>query len=404
MEPGRPVVLTFLGHYLPSYKAGGPIRTIVNLVDQLGEEFAFHIVTADRDFGERSRLPGIVTNQWVARRLEKVFYRTDTIGGWIRFLRSIPAVRPDVVYVNSYFSLSSSIVPVLLYRLGVFGKVNLIVAPRGEFSPGALAIKSGKKRLFLALAAMLKLHRTVIFQASSHYEANDIATTLQARSIATALDVGPSIAPSSIAVAPNLAPVASRRSGVRTRADASLSVVFLSRISPKKNLLGAFDILSRIRDLPITFDIYGILEDRAYWARCEAAMASLPPNVQVSYRGPLRPHEVEPTLARYDAFLFPTLGENYGHVIREALSAGLPVLVSDRTPWRGLEARGAGADLPLEDPEAFADRIRAWADLPQDRFERMRAAARALGDDPETARQALEANRRMFLGALHRNR
>lgn len=133
-------------------------------------------------------------------------------------------------------------------------------------------------------------------------------------------------------------------------------------------------------------------------------MAALPPNVQVSYRGPLRPHEVEPTLARYDAFLFPTLGENYGHVIREALSAGLPVLVSDRTPWRGLEAKGAGADLPLDDLDAFANRIRTWAALPDRSFRRMREAARALGDDPETARQALEANRRMFLDALHKVR
>ncbi len=167
-----------------------------------------------------------------------------------------------------------------------------------------------------------------------------------------------------------------------------------------KNLETALAILSRLSGLAIEFNIYGTLEDTDYWRRCEAAIAALPPNIRVAYRGPVQPEDVETVLSGYDAFLLPTLGENYGHVIREALSAGLPVLISDRTPWRGLEARGAGADLPLDDLDAFARRIRDWAALSPERFEDMRRAARALGDDPVTAAAALEANRQMFLDAL----
>ena len=33
--------------------------------------------------------------------------------------------------------------------------------------------------------------------------------------------------------------------------------------------------------------------------------------------------------------------------------AGLPVVISDRTPWRNLEQSGVGADLLLEDEAAF---------------------------------------------------
>ena len=36
------------------------------------------------------------------------------------------------------------------------------------------------------------------------------------------------------------------------------------------------------------------------------------------------------------AFLLPTGGENFGHAIFEALSCGVPALISDRTPWRDL--------------------------------------------------------------------
>ena len=62
--------------------------------------------------------------------------------------------------------------------------------------------------------------------------------------------------------------------------------------------------------------------------------------------------------ATHDLLILPTQGENHGYVIQEALLSGCPVLISDRTPWRGLAALGVGADLPLEQPERFV----AWLD------------------------------------------
>ena len=83
-------------------------------------------------------------------------------------------------------------------------------------------------------------------------------------------------------------------------------------------------------------------------------IGNMPANVTVNYAGEIHPDQVESTLRTFDLFLFPTHGENYGHVIREALSAGVPALLSDRTPWRGLEEKNAGADLPLDDLARFA--------------------------------------------------
>lgn len=34
-------IFTFVGYYLPSYKAGGPIRTLANMVEGLRDEFEF---------------------------------------------------------------------------------------------------------------------------------------------------------------------------------------------------------------------------------------------------------------------------------------------------------------------------------------------------------------------------
>jgi len=55
----KTTILTSVGFYLPGYKAGGPIRTLANMVDKLGDEFEFKIVTADRDFDDTKAYPGI---------------------------------------------------------------------------------------------------------------------------------------------------------------------------------------------------------------------------------------------------------------------------------------------------------------------------------------------------------
>ena len=385
----RPVILTFAGHYLPGFRAGGPVRTLANLVDRLGDTFDFRIVAADRDLGDASPFADIPINRWVERGRARVFYRSSGSTGWPALLASPDVVEPDLIYLNGFFGLHSAIRPLVERRLGRLSRAPVLLAPRGEFSDGALALKAIKKRAFMGLSRFVGLHRSVAFQASSSYEADDIRRRLGPVPVSVACDLS---ARSQTVLSPN-----SERLHCTP-----LRLVFLARISPMKNLLGAIDILSRVGATPVDFDIYGVMEDTAYWARCEAAMAALPTNVRVRYKGPLRPDEVETVLANYDAFLFPTLGENYGHVIREALSAGLPVLVSDRTPWRGLEAKGAGADLPLEAPQAFADRLQSWAKLDASALQPMREAARRVGDDPVAAKAALDANREMFLAALRR--
>ncbi len=56
-------------------------------------------------------------------------------------------------------------------------------------------------------------------------------------------------------------------------------------------------------------------------------------------------------------------GENFGHVIIEALAAGKPVLISDQTPWRGLENHKAGWDIPLNDKEKFISILEMLVDM-----------------------------------------
>ncbi|EPZ59913.1 glycosyl transferases group 1 family protein [[Clostridium] sordellii ATCC 9714] len=77
--------------------------------------------------------------------------------------------------------------------------------------------------------------------------------------------------------------------------------------------------------------------------------------------GSVETEEVVNVLKQHHVFLFPTFGENYGHVIQEALSAGCPVILSDQTPWQDLEKNGAGYVFPIDDDEKFVLALEKYA-------------------------------------------
>ena len=133
---------------------------------------------------------------------------------------------------------------------------------------------------------------------------------------------------------------------------------------PSKNLYYFLKVLSEIRDdVKLEFDIYGAEDDRGYAAYCRQMRSELNGNIRVGFKGPLPHHKVFETMRDYHLFVLPTLGENFGHAIFEALSAGDPVLISDQTPWRGLEKLKAGWDIPLQKADKFKEAIRqalAW--------------------------------------------
>ena len=133
-------------------------------------------------------------------------------------------------------------------------------------------------------------------------------------------------------------------------------IAFVGTIVPKKGLHRALELLWPDRHR-IDLDIYGPIGDPAEWARCRALLDRCEADVRWRAHGAIAHDEVATVLAAADLCILPTLGENYGYVIAEALAAGCPVLISDQTPWRGLAADGCGWDLPLEPEQAWRDRV-----------------------------------------------
>jgi len=297
------------------------------------------------------------------------------------------------VYLNSFFDPTFTQRILLARRLGRLGKVPVILAPRGEFSEGALDLKRMKKMVFLRLSTLAGLYRDIIWQASSMHERSDILRNLSF------------VDTEDIRKAMDLAPVDCGKAVERTtrKEGGPLRVCFLSRISPKKNLDFALRSLAQVKE-GVVFTVYGPKELPVYWAGCESLISVLPSNARVVYGGEIHPSDVERTLAQHDLFFFPTRGENYGHVIHEALGAGLPVLLSDQTPWGEVVERGVGWTLPLDSGTAYArviDEVASWGD---GHFSRTRTLATEFALERAINPEVLDANRALFLTAIGGNR
>ncbi|MFC1531369.1 glycosyltransferase [Gemmatimonadota bacterium] len=384
-----PTVLTFVAHYLPGFKSGGPVRSLANLVDQLGDEFNFRIVTRDRDFMDDIPYQGIELNVWNAVGNAQVLYAAPeslTVSAVIRLMCETPH---DVLYLNSFFDPRFTLLPLLARLIGTTGRQPVVLAPRGEFSSGALTLKAWKKRPYISLGRALGLYRRVTWQASSELEAEDISRTMAPppTKICIASDLPEQVTAPVLDITPHRAPAE------------ALQLVFLSRISPKKNLDFALRVLGRV-SIPVEFRIYGVIDDGAYWKRCQKQIRSLPNHIRVRYHGAIPHTSVQSVLAESDLFVLPTRGENYGHVILETLAAGTPALISDQTPWRDLETAGVGWVLPLEDLGPYSAAIESYASLSATERADYRQRAFQYAVQVTQGGQVVDANRALFRYAL----
>jgi len=354
----RPIVLTLIGACWPGSDSSGPNLSFRGLAEALTGEFEFLQVSRDRPFGASEALAE--SGRWLDRGYAKARYCAPSRLGAVGLQRLLRETPHDVLVLNGFYDQDFTLPALLLRRLGRVPRKPTILSPRGEFASGAMGLKSGRKaawRLFARRAGVLS---NVWLHATSEAERTDI-------------ERGYPWAQGCL-IAPNVrALVAAPKHQLGT--DGTTRIVFIGRISRVKNLDYALAVLARVK-ARATFDIYGPRQDAAYWKECKKLVAALPAHVTVTWRGEIGNSAVPGALASADLFFLPTRSENFGHAVFEALSCGVPTLISDTTPWRGLTERSAGWDLPLADPAGFARRIDEFASLDEGRRASLRTGAR----------------------------
>ena len=348
-------ILLIAEHYIPGIKGGGPIRSIKNLVDNLADECAFYILTADKDLNDQRPYPNTQTDKWIKVDQAQVYYTNIHKLSLSKMRRIISSIDFDVLYLNTFFNFKLSIWPVLLAKFKSINVSHLVLAPRGQFSQGALGFKSGLKHSYISLAKLFGIYDKLTWQASSVVEKKDIeAIFCNEIEVVIANDL-----------------TSKYRyliyDKVIDKLQGELKLVYLSRIHPIKNLLKALEYVSKVQG-KIMFSIYGPIEDEYYWKQCQHVIASLPRNIKVEYHGMVEHRLIMDIFKNQHVFILPTLGENFGHVISEALVGGCPVIISDQTPWRDLEKEQVGWDIDLNDEVSFVNAIQYCINLDHDQY------------------------------------
>lgn len=317
-------LLIFYDHFYPSYKAGGPTQSVVNLVRALHNEFELSVVCKPHEMGASETLPGIRINQWMDwEQKARVFYWNY---GWRQILqlkRVIQEAAPDIIYINGIYSLYFNFLPLLVARsVGAA----IVVAPRGMLHDGALSQKTWKKKPFLFLFKLLGLQKKVSWHATDETEGNFIRS-----------EMGDDVR---ISIAPNLPNLLHILPAPEKKKD-ELILGSIALISPMKNHLEVIKALQQVK-AKVEWHIYGPVKDAAYWKQCGAMVQQLPTHVYVHYHGELPPQELSNAMQQFQVFILPSKSENFGHALAEALSAGKPIITSVNTPFAGIESYGCG--------------------------------------------------------------
>jgi glycosyltransferase involved in cell wall biosynthesis len=155
-------------------------------------------------------------------------------------------------------------------------------------------------------------------------------------------------------------------------------VLFLGRLHPKKQPQIVIEAFARIADAIDNLHLVLAGPGEAdYVERLRAHVEALGVGERTTFTGPLLGASVTEAYRAADVFALPSLQENFGIAIVEAMAAGCPVLVSKRVDIAAeIEATETGLVRPASVDEFAAALYTLMADGPM--RERMGANGRRL--------------------------
>ncbi|MDG1143865.1 MAG: glycosyltransferase [Burkholderiales bacterium] len=205
----------------------------------------------------------------------------------------------------------------------------VVIQPHGMLEAWSLEQKKIKKKSALWLYQKKDLESAALFIATSEHEYGSIRRLGLRQPIA--------IVPHGIDTRSlELEPI--RRGGRRKIRTA----LFLSRIHPKKGLMDLLTVWAKITPRDWLLVIVGNSSDPAYSAEIKTVIKHLNLSSSVQLLGYKEGKEKDSLFRSSDLFVLPSYSENFGLVVLEALSYGLPVVTTCKTPWLDLEQKGCG--------------------------------------------------------------
>jgi glycosyltransferase involved in cell wall biosynthesis len=220
----------------------------------------------------------------------------------------------------------------------------LVVSPRGMMSVWAWRHHRWRKRL-----AQVLIHPGAIAAVRGwHATSEEEAAEIRALGYAQPICVAPNGV--SIPTSEQLERAAQHWHEACPEAAERPVALFYSRFHLKKRVIELIDVWLEHGPRDWLLLLVGIPQDYTPGMLEEYALRAGGPGRIRAFTGAGRP----PPYAAASLFLLPSHNENFGLVVGEALAAGVPALVTDTMPWRGLNASGAGWCVPWSEyPEAL---------------------------------------------------
>ncbi len=353
-------ILVLSEWYAPAWKAGGPIRSLLNLMAIW--PFESYVYTGNYDLGEVEPL-NVPCDQWIQADSQTHLYYQDLKSIRVpSLLNVIKKDQWDGIYINSLFSFWFSILPLLLLkRMRLLDKV--VLAPRGMLHEVALSQKSMKKKVFILLAKSLGLWKGITWHATSEEEVKRIRKIVNDQARIKRVSNVPHINP---------------RVHIPAWSTAQ-NWLLVARVSPEKGILESIQWLSTHSIAEkVTLHVVGPLENREYHRTCLEWIARHTA-LKVIFHGALPFEEINSIKEKCHVFYLATKGENFGHAIAEALLSGMPVIISDRTPWNKLRQANVGWDTAWS-KSAFHQVFDEWDRLDENGYQKILADIKVYRD------------------------
>ncbi|AXC64065.1 glycosyltransferase [Rhodobacter sphaeroides] len=257
---------------------------------------------------------------------------------------TLASLRPDVVDVQGIWTYPS--LANLRHHIG-FG-TPYVITPRGMLDPWARDHSRWKKALVRHLFEDQHLAKAFCLRATATMEAEHLRSFGLRNPIA--------VVPNSVSIPP-LQGGSNPRPGMRR-------LLFLSRIHPKKGLPYLLRAWAAVEDARPDWELIIAGPDELNHTK-EMQLYARKLNVsRVRWLGPIHGEAKSSLYAGADIFILPTHAENFGLVVAEALSHGVPAITTRNAPWSGLREYGCGWWIDLNDQTLRATLLQA-TELPR---------------------------------------
>jgi len=304
---------------------GGPSRTVVQICDTLAKDPQLDISLLYQDKMDENSVnsKNHRVKRYPAKSNSEVALKFGIPG--MLLLKDLSKQRPsDIYHLHGIWS------PVLHWAMQSAQRKQkvIILQPRGMLEPWALSYKSWKKTLGLKLYQQRDLASASLFIATSEQEAKSIRRVGLKQPIA--------VIPNGIELA-----IPSSRSDVQRSKYAIRTVLFLSRIHPKKGLVNLIKAWAKLQPVNWRLVIAGP-DEGGHLAEVMAEARSSNVEKTIEYIGEVDGAVKSEVYLNADIFVLPTFSENFGVVVAEALAHGLPVITTCGAPWQDLQTYRCG--------------------------------------------------------------